>query len=386
MFLQASEQILDFYHNLVQQVWWDELLIALAIFLVFLLVKGIFTRVIFGFLFRLTGQTRFNLDRELLEAFEKPLKTFFAILGGFLALAYLPLPENVQEVVTQFFRIVLVLLAAWGIYNLLQPGSFLFRGMGQKLNLGEDRILIPFIAQIARVILIALTISVIAEELGYNVNQFVAGLGIGGLALALAAQHTLSNIFAGMMIIIDKPFDIGDWIYTSSVEGIVEEVNFRTTRVRTFAESLITVPNSQLAAEAINNRSRMPKRRVFFRLGVTYTTSREKLRKCVQEIRTLLETHPEVNKDMIMVYFDQFNDSSLDILIYFFTRPIDWSEHLRVKEDINFKIMEILENQGVSVALPGRSIYFENQLAGKLDNPPEPGQADPGQGGALEEE
>ncbi len=234
------------------------------------------------------------------------------------------------------------------------------------MGLATDQILIPFLSKFARVILVALAVSVVAEEMGYNVNQFIAGLGIGGLALALAAQQTLSNIFAGFMIIIDKYFSVGDWIYSPSVEGVVEEVNFRTTKVRTFAKSLVTVPNAQLTSEAVTNWSKMPKRRVVFHLGVTYTTPREKLQQCVNDIRGMLENHPEVHKEKIMVFFEQFNDSSLDIFIYYFTVQTDWEEHLRVKEDVNFKIMELLENRGVSVAFPSRSIYFENQLGGNI--------------------
>jgi MscS family membrane protein len=166
-------------------------------------------------------------------------------------------------------------------------------------------------------------------------------------------------MFGGMVIFLDKPFTIGDWISTPSVEGTVEDITFRSTKIRTFAHALVTVPNATLANEPITNWSRMGKRRITFHLGVTYTTSRSKLEKCVQAIRAMLEEHPGIHKETIFVYFERFNESSLDIFLYFFTNTTDWKEYLSIREDVNFKIMQILEQEGVSVAFPSRSIYIE---------------------------
>ncbi len=359
-------EIWTYIENYFQVFWerqlWLDILIALGIFLVFLLIRGLFTRVIFNLILNLARKTKTNVDAEIIIAFEKPSKTFFIFLGAYLALLYLPLPTYYDLLTTRIFRGLIIVLLAWGGYNLLHPGSFIFAGLQKSLGLEEDQTLIPFISKVIRFVLVALSISVIADEWGYDVNQFVAGLGLGGLAIALAAKDSLSNLFGGAIIIVDKPFMVGDWIYTPSVEGTVEEVSFRTTKVRTFAHALVTVPNAQLAAEPITNWTRMGKRRVSFHLGVTYTTPRDKLYNCVKEIRELLENHPEVHQETIMVRFEQFNDSSLDIFIYFFTIDTRWTEFLRIKEDINFKIMELLEREGVSVAFPSRSLYFENKL------------------------
>ena len=208
----------------------------------------------------------------------------------------------------------------------------------------------------------AISASIIAQEWGYDVNGFVAGLGIGGLAFALAAQDSLSNFFGGIVIILDKPFSIGDWILTPNVEGTVEDINFRSTKVRTFAHALVTVPNATLAKNPITNWSKMGRRRITFNLGVTYTTPKEKLAKCVAGIETMLRTHEEIHPETIFVTFDSFNSSSLHIFIYCFTNTTAWGEFLKVKENVNFKILEILEQEGVSVAFPSRSVYFQNQL------------------------
>lgn len=210
------------------------------------------------------------------------------------------------------------------------------------------------------------------QEWGYDVKGFITGLGLGGLAFALAAQDTLSNIFAGVVIITDKPFSIGDWIKTPDVEGTVEDINFRNTRIRTFSQALVTVPNAKLTSSTITNWSKMGKRRVTFNLGVTYGTSREKLEICVKEIKNMLEKHPDIHKETINVTFDSFGSSSLDIFLYFFTNTTNWSEFMKIKEDVNFKILCILEKEDVSVAFPSRSIYIERppgkDSAGGLNN------------------
>jgi MscS family membrane protein len=272
----------------------------------------------------------------------------------------LPLTPNQDFLMLKSLRTALIVLVAWVGYNLTE--SLLCEEFAKKFGFTVDRILLPFLSKIVKFVIIALAVSIIAQELGYEISGLIAGLGLGGLAVALAAKDALANIFGGIVIITDKPFTIGDWISTPSVEGTVEDITFRSTRIRGFAHSLITVPNAKMADEPITNWTRMGKRRISFHLGVTYTTPVAKLKKCVQLIRELLESHPEVHKETIFVRFDSFNDSSLDIFIYFFTVTTIWGEFLKVKEEINYNIMEILENEGVSIAFPSRSLYLETPL------------------------
>lgn len=339
---------------------WKEPAVAVAIFLVFLLIRKIFVKYVFGIILKFSRKTKTNLDEKLLLNFDHPLRTFFLVLGVYFALISLPLTAYQHLLVLKFFRAAVIVLVAWGLYN--TTGPYIFDELSRKLNFELDKILIPFLTKVLRFIIIALAISIIAQEWGYNVSGFVAGLGLGGLAVALAAQDALGNIFGGIVIITEKPFSIGDWILTPSVEGTVEDITFRSTKVRTFANALVTVPNATLANEPITNWSRMGKRRVTFHLGVTYTTPVEKLRRCVEQIREMLNDHPDIHKEAIFVSFDRFNDSSLDIFLYFFTVTTNWGEYLRVKEDVNFKIMEILEKEGVAVAFPSRSIYLETPV------------------------
>lgn len=280
------------------------------------------------------------------------------VLGLYLILMVLPLNPAYTNFVLKVFRSCIVVLVAWALYVMVE--SFVAESF--KARFGVNNILVPFVYKAARFIIVVLALMIVAVEWGYDVNGLITGLGLGGLAIALAAKDALSNIFGGIIILLDKPFTIGDWISTPSVEGTVEDITFRSTKIRTFAQALVTVPNATLANEPITNWSRMGKRRITFHLGVTYSTPRYKLEKCIKDIRQMLEKHPEVHKETIFVYFEKFGESSLDIFLYFFTKTTKWQEYLTVREDINFKIMEILEREGVTVAFPSRSIYLENTV------------------------
>ena len=345
--------------------WWKEIAAAIFVLFFFLFLRRVFTRYIFKIILRFVRKASKEIDTGFLAPFEGPLRALFIVLGIYFAFTILPLTPNQDFLVLKFLRAALIVLVTWGGYNL--AGTILCQDLAKKYGFKVDRILIPFLSKIVKFIIIALAVSIIAQEFGYEISGLIAGLGLGGLAVALAAKDALGNIFGGIVIITDKPFTIGDWIATPSVEGTVEDISFRSTRIRGFAHSLITVPNARLADEPITNWTRMGKRRISFHLGVTYTTPVAKLKKCVQLIQELLESHPEVHKETIFVRFDSFNESSLDIFIYFFTVTTKWGEFLEVKEEINFKIMEILEDEGVSVAFPSRSLYLETPL--KLNKP-----------------
>jgi MscS family membrane protein len=215
------------------------------------------------------------------------------------------------------------------------------------------------IGQVARMTIIVILLVLVLRELGFDVSGIVTGLGVGGLAFALAAKDTLANWFGALMIFTDHPFDIGHWIKTSTLEGVVEEIGMRSTRVRTFAKTVVSVPNSALANDVVENLSRMPMRRVYFTLGVTYATTPAMMRESVARIEEILKKHPQVDQELIMVKFTDFGDSSLNILIYYFTTTTKWAEFLTIRGEINLAIMEALGEIGVSVAFPSRSIYFD---------------------------
>lgn len=334
---------------------------ALLTFLVLSGLRKPITGYTMKILLALTEKTKTDFDRKMVTSFEGPFRFMVGFSGAYIALRLLNLPANIDGVILNIFRSLFIIALAWGFMNLFNQTSGILENLAKRFSVEANDILIQFIAKGIRVIIIALAVSIVVQEWGYNVNSFVAGLGIGGLAFALAAQDTLANVFGGMVITLDKPFTLEDWIETPSVEGVVEEISFRSTRVRTFAQALVHVPNATIVKEPITNWSRMGKRRIMFTLGVMYSTPKEKLETCSRRIENLLINHQEIDNEFIVVRFNEFNQSSLDIFIYCFALTTQWAEFLRIKEDINFKAMDILQQEGVSVAFPSRSIYFENE-------------------------
>lgn len=341
---------------------------GVLIFMVFWIFRKIFTKYIFKLILRLTRKSKFDLDTSIVLAFERPLRTFFMIVGFFAALNYVlleltmnpALAQSMRDSLFTFFRASIIMMIAWGLYNLSGESSSWIKSIGGKLGYELDQILLPFISKAIRFVIIALAFGITATELGYDVNGFVAGLGLGGLAFALAAQDTVKNIFGGVVILTEKPFTIGDWIATPSVEGTVEELTFRSTKIRTFAQSLVTVPNSTLANEAITNWSEMGRRRISYQLRVPFSTPQDKLKRSVDTIRTMLQNHEAIDQQTLFVHVDKFSEDSIEIMLYFFTKTTVWGEWLEIKEETNLKILEILENEGVSLAIPRRAIYVEN--------------------------
>ena len=272
-------------------------------------------------------------------------------MGIYLALLYLPLSANAGALLTTIFGHLLFSLPP-GVSNL--TSQRVIKEYSSRFSI--DQILIDFLMKVVKVVVVALAALMIAQQWGFDVEGFIAGLGLGGLAFALAAKDAVANIFGGIVIITDKPFSVGDWIYTPSVEGIVEEMNFRSTKIRTFAQALVTVPNSTIANEPITNWSRMGKRRITFNLGVVYGTPRERLQRCIDAIRDMLENHPAIHKETIFVHLDEFGESSLNISFTFHHYHQVGSD-LAVKEEINFRILKILEEEQVQVALQPEHLY-----------------------------
>ena len=338
-----------------------EYIYALIIVLSFYLVSRIFSLYIIRFFLYLTRKANIVYGTKLISAFHRPATMFLVVLGFYLAGLYLLAENSRYEILaTQAFRSVVIVFLSSGFYNLVSTTSELFSNIGATYDL--DKLFLSLLSKTLRIIIVAISFTILAQEWGYDVNGFVAGLGIGGLAFALAAQDTISNFFGGIVILVEKPFTIGDWILSGDVEGTVEDITFRSTKVRTFAQAVVTVPNSALAKQPITNWTRMGRRRIMFHLGVTYSTTRDQLDKCLKRIRQMIRIHPQIDPQTIFINFDKFGNSSLDIFIYCFTQTTVWGEWLAAKEDILFNIMDILEQEGVTVAFPSQSIYFENPL------------------------
>jgi MscS family membrane protein len=336
-----------------------QLLIFFGIIFLALFFKQIITKIILNHLKKIASKTKTDADDELIDALEQPLKLSVVIAGFYIAFSTLYLPANAKTLVNHIMNSLFIYAIFWGIYRC----ETLLERIIEKFLKNRDFELVssflPFISKFIKTTIIIFGVIFIVQEWGYNVGALITGLGIGGVAVALAAKDTLANLFGSIMILIDRPFKIGDWVVINDIEGIVEDIGFRSTRIRTFAKALVSVPNSIVATTAITNWSMRDRRRINFNIGVTYSTPRHLLEKAVKEIDEMLRLHPQIHKDPLMVYFTDFQASSLDIFIYCFATTADWAKYLEIKQDVNLKIMEILENLGIDFAFNSMSVYIE---------------------------
>ncbi|NLN86327.1 MAG: mechanosensitive ion channel family protein [Syntrophomonadaceae bacterium] len=306
---------------------------------------------------KLRARRGVDTDGDLVMAILKPIRVLIWLLGLYVALIYLPLADQSSILFSRFFRSLLIIILAWGMCVVVNANSSLTSGLQQKYKL--DSVLVVFFSRVLKFVLAALALVLLANEWGYDINGFIAGLGLGGLAFALAAKDALANIFGGIVIIMEKPFAIGDWVQTPSVEGVVEDISFRSTRFRTFPQALVTMPNSTLANEPITNWSKMGKRQITFSLAVDYAGPRDRIENCVASIKAMLSSHEEVHPQTILVNLDAINATGLEIFVYFFTNTTNWVHYCEVKQDINFRVLDILAAADLSLATPGRQVYSE---------------------------
>ncbi len=340
------------------------LLLAGSILFLTLLLRQLLAQLLARSLFATARRTAGEMDDRLFGQLKRPT-SFLVLIGGLrLAASVLALPREPVDLAsgaTELVRLLLVINLGWFLFNLVGLLDAWLGHWVQKTESTLDDNLLPFIRKGLRTFVVVTTGLMLAQTLGYSISGLLASLGIGGLAVALAAKDSLANIFGSLMILLDRPFQIGDWIRAGEVEGTVEEIGFRSTRIRTFAKTLITIPNSTLTNLAINNFSRMPKRRIKMAIGVSYATTPALMREAVANIRSLLQEHPAIDQDFWLVNFSDFGASSLDILVYCFTRTTAWGEYLDARQDVCLKIMDILEALGLEIAFPSRTIYLNDQ-------------------------
>lgn len=249
---------------------------------------------------------------------------------------------------------------AVAVYRLLQwMHPIAIRRAQRVQNAQMATYLIDTGSRLARLGVFVWVIVYALHALGYNVTSILAGLGLGGFAVALAAKDTFSNMFGSVNIVVDQPFSVGDYIVVDGTEGVVEHLGMRSTRIRTLEDSLVTVPNATVTNTKIDNRGKRNHRRVKQVLGVTYGTSRDHLQAFVEQVRAYLETVPVIRAEHTHVRFYGFGESSLDIYVSYFLTVGGWADELQWREVINYEIMAIAQRVGVSFAFPSRSVYVE---------------------------
>ena len=331
----------------------------------FLFLRKMFTRVTMSILQPLSKRTKTFYDDRILSALKGPISFLFVIIGVNLFFALLFLE-------TTFVKALINSMIAynifWVIYALTHALRDLVYHFTGKFNPELSHEMGNFILAIIRGIIMAIGLGSILQVWGINVAGLVAGLGIGGLAFALAAKDTAANLFGSIALLLDKSIRIGEWIKIGGVEGTVEDIGMRTTKIRSFQNSLITLPNQMIANNPIENFSRRKTRRIKMTIGITYSANSIQIENIVSDIKTMLRNHPNISQTSTMlVNFSSFEDSSLGIFIYTFADTAVWANYMATKEDINLKIMKIVEDNKAHFAFPSQSLYVES-MPKPMDN------------------
>lgn len=312
---------------------------------------------------RASEKTKISIDDVLFNALLTPAEWTAMMSGIFIALKILPLPSepvDVKRFVDAGMNGVIVALVIWFAIRLVDGLSDVWAKKAELTETKLDDQLVPIARRSAKVFLFIIGVVLVLQNMGYSVGSLLAGVGIGGVAFAMASKDTVANLFGSLVIFLDKPFQIGDWIEMGAIEGTVEEVGLRTTRVRTFANSLITVPNLMFTTQSINNWSRMQKRRIKMNVGVTYDTSPEKMEQLVTRIREIITKDDKIRNDFYLVNFDNFGPHSLDVFIYCFTATTNWGEFLQAKQEFMLEIMKAVDALGLAFAFPTQSLHVES--------------------------
>ncbi len=335
-------------------------------FLIILLAALLTRRLIIGVLSsqsrRLSAKAA---NKLLLPAIEGPTATLVMLLGVIAALAVIPIWSAVPGIVRLGERGALAAVLLWGVACAggAAIDHFAEGARARRLHIVA---FLPLIKRTLAAFFMVLSILVVFESLGFEVKTFLAGLGIGGLAFALAAQDTIANMFGSFVVVMDQPFYVGEFIRVAGYEGTVEEIGLRSTRLRTVQRTQIVIPNKTVASEVITNFTRMPQRRVDTVLGITYDTPPEKIQAVLSDVRALLRADPGVHQGQIVVSFADFNDSSLRVQVLYFTADPDWESHMAVRERINIAILRAFAARGIALAFPSSVIHLDGPVARQL--------------------
>ena len=356
------------FKELFLEVWTDgvfglnasEIIIGIVIFLLFYVLRRLFARFIISRLNKLVNKTSTKIDNTVVEVIEGPLKFLPIVLGFFIATSYINLSTEVQDFIDLLNRTLITVFIFWLLHQLVIPFSYIIRNFEDKIS----KPLVNWTLKGLEIIIIVLGIVAVLELWGIKVGPVIAGLGLFGVAVALGAQDLFKNLISGIMILMEKRFTIGDVILVSNeVEGVVEQIGFRSTLVRRFDSTPVMIPNYKFAEQSVTNYSRRHHRRVRWLIGLEYKTNINQLKKIRDAITQLIKDNNNFAKNENSGFFvriDSFSDSSIDMLVQAFTVTNDWSEFLKVKEELAVSIIEIVESNNAGFAFPSQSLYVES--------------------------
>lgn len=335
------------------------------LFFAAILLRHIIVNIIFHYLKKLAAKTETTLDDKLFPALENPAATLVMVVGIFAAVSVFPLSPQLDRLLAEGAKVAVL---AVGLWAMIRAGGGLLDHLEELAH--EKRMTVatfmPLIKKTLLVFAVVFGVLVIAQNQGLPVQSFLAGLGIGGLAFALAAQDTIANLFGSFVVVVDQPFKVGDVVRIGSNEGTVEDIGLRSTKIRTAARTLIVIPNKSVAGEAITNFTRMPQRRVDQTLGLTYDTTPEQMQAVLEDIRRLLREDTGVHQETIIVHFANYGASSLDIQLVWFAADPNWAAHMAVRERINLKIMRAVAARGLAFAFPTQTVSLTGPALERL--------------------
>lgn len=354
-----------YFSNTVGDYLWFIGMMILAI-----LFKRVISKYLSNLFYNIIEKYTEGIHKEkLFELLHKPISAFIIILITYIATSHIEFPQEwgikpvdqfgLRMVLQKGYVAVLIIAITWIFLRMVEFGSLILLKRAEKTESKEDDQIVAFAREFAKIIVIIISFFLLLGGVfNVDIGAIIAGLGIGGLALALAAKESIENLLASFTIFFDKPFVVGDFVKVGTIEGTVEKVGFRSTRLRTLEKSFLTIPNKKMVDSELDNLTLRTFRRGRFNIGVVYGTTPEQIKAIVTDIQAFIDEHPRTNQEG-RVSFTEFGSSSLDIMIQYFVDTMDWNIFLEVKQEINFKIMEIVKNHHSDFAFPTTTVHLQ---------------------------
>ena len=336
-----------------------EILIGLGIFFIFLIFRGIISKVVIKRLKNIAKRTTNKLDDSFVAAMEGPARFLPIVIGFFIASYYMSFSEDSRAIVDTINRTLITILIFWVMHQVIEPISYILSGLNKILT----KELIGWIIKSLKILIFILGLAAVLELWGIKIGPIIAGLGLFGIAVALGAQDLFKNLISGILVLVEKRFKIGDWILVENIiEGIVEKIGFRSTIIRKFDKSIAIIPNFQFAENAVINISQTTNWKISWVINLQYNTTVEQLKTIRNEIEDYIKKNEDYKQELgYAVRVDKFANSSIDMYIRCFTKTDDWNEWLVVKERLVISIKQIVEKNKASFAFPSQSIYVEKK-------------------------
>lgn len=310
-----------------------------------------------------------EVEKESLNRAVRPFGMLAAAGVWYASIDLGLLPPTATSVLLVAIRLFLMVSMVWAAFRLTDLIGDWLSGQAAKTETKYDDLLVPMVKRTVKLFISAIGLIYIASAFQIEILPLLTGLGIGGLAFAFAAKDTIENLFGSIAVIVDRPFEIGDWIEVDGVEGTVEDLGLRSTRIRTFYNSLVTVPNATLVRATVDNYGRRKYRRFTTKLNVTYDTHPDKIEAFCSGIREIVKLHPYTRKDYYHVWLNGFGAHSLDILVYIFFECPDWSIELREKHRFMLDVVRLADRLGVEFAFPTQTLHVAQLDPSSVHNP-----------------